>query len=124
MLPNDCELNNGLLMAICIVLLLILPHLLTFLQKITKETKDNEEPMNATLTRSEVLPSSPPADSSQSPSLGSSASVDRIVDENATSSNWRCACEGGFLLPGMLQSLGGAEAVVRMSTGQCYHKKN
>jgi hypothetical protein len=34
--------------------------------------------------------------------------------------NWRCACEGGFLPPGMF---GGAEAVMRMGVGQCYHKK-
>jgi hypothetical protein len=45
------------------------------------------------------------------------------VNDTVSSSNWRCACEGGFLPPGMLQSLGGAEAVVRMSTGQCYHKQ-
>jgi hypothetical protein len=38
----------------------------------------------------------------------------------AMNNNWRCACEGGFLPPGMF---GGAEAVLRMGTGQCYHKK-
>lgn len=38
------------------------------------------------------------------------------------SSEWRCVCETGFLPPGMLQSFGGAEAVLRMSAGQCYHK--
>lgn len=38
----------------------------------------------------------------------------------AMNNNWRCACENGFLPPGML---GGAEAVFRMGTGQCYHKK-
>ena len=38
----------------------------------------------------------------------------------AMNNNWRCACEGGFLPPGML---GGAEAVFRMGTGQCYHKR-
>jgi hypothetical protein len=37
--------------------------------------------------------------------------------------NWRCACEGGFLPPGMLKSFGGAEAVMRLGTGQCYHKQ-
>jgi hypothetical protein len=40
-----------------------------------------------------------------------------------TENQWRCACEGGFLPPGLLQTLGGAEAALRMSTGQCYHKK-
>jgi hypothetical protein len=37
--------------------------------------------------------------------------------------NWRCACEGGFLPPGLLKSFAGAEAVMRMSSGQCYHKQ-
>jgi hypothetical protein len=37
---------------------------------------------------------------------------------------WRCACEGGFLPPGLLQNFSGAEAVLRMSAGRCYHKKN
>ena len=36
-------------------------------------------------------------------------------------SNWRCACEGGFLPPSLLKSFGGAEAVFRMGAGQCYH---
>lgn len=42
-----------------------------------------------------------------------------VAEEN----QWRCACEGGFLPPGMLKSLGGAEAAIRMGTGQCYHKQ-
>ena len=36
---------------------------------------------------------------------------------------WRCACEGGFLPPGMLKTFGGAEAMMRLGTGQCYHKQ-
>jgi hypothetical protein len=41
----------------------------------------------------------------------------------SNTSNWRCACEGGFLPPGLLKTFGSAEAVIRMSTGQCYHKQ-
>jgi hypothetical protein len=37
---------------------------------------------------------------------------------------WRCVCEQGFLPPGMLQSFSGMEAMVRTSTGKCYHKTN
>eukprot|EP00980_Cylindrotheca_fusiformis_P008958 scaffold1912_cov135-Cylindrotheca_fusiformis.AAC.5 len=37
--------------------------------------------------------------------------------------NWRCACEGGFLPPGMLKTFGSAEAMMRLGTGQCYHKQ-
>ena len=42
---------------------------------------------------------------------------------NNTNNQWRCACEGGFLPAGMLQSLGGAEAVFNMGIGSCYHTK-
>jgi hypothetical protein len=35
---------------------------------------------------------------------------------------WRCVCETGFLPPGLLKSFGGMESMIRMSTGQCYHK--
>eukprot|EP00978_Attheya_sp_CCMP212_P047529 scaffold421695_cov71-Attheya_sp.AAC.1 len=45
------------------------------------------------------------------------------TNENESDNNWRCACEGGFLPPGLLKTFGGAEAVFRMSTGQCYHKQ-
>jgi hypothetical protein len=40
--------------------------------------------------------------------------------DNGKNSNWRCACEGGFLPPGIF---GNAEAVLRMGSGQCYHKQ-
>lgn len=39
-----------------------------------------------------------------------------------TNNQWRCACNGGFLPPGLLKSFGSAEAVMRLGTGQCYHK--
>ena len=44
------------------------------------------------------------------------------TEESSPENNWRCACEGGFLPAGMLKSFGGAEAVMRLGTGQCYHK--
>ena len=48
-------------------------------------------------------------------------SVETVRASTTTNSNqWRCACEGGFLPPGMF---GGVEAVMRMGTGQCYHKQ-
>ena len=37
--------------------------------------------------------------------------------------NWRCVCETGFLPPGMLKNFGSAEAMIRLGTGSCYHKK-
>jgi hypothetical protein len=48
---------------------------------------------------------------------------DLVAMNNNNNNNWRCACEGGFLPPGMLKSFGSAEAMVRLGTGQCYHKQ-
>jgi hypothetical protein len=36
---------------------------------------------------------------------------------------WRCVCQEGFLPPGLLKSFGTAEAMVKLGTGQCYHKQ-
>ena len=47
------------------------------------------------------------------------SSADKNNDNNTT---WRCACENGFLPAGLLKNFGGAEAVMRMGMGQCYHK--
>jgi len=68
----------------------------------------------------------PPSDEQPIGSVGGLLTNDETRSEAVTVKNqWRCACETGFLPPGMLgQSLGGAEAVLRMSTGRCYHKKN
>lgn len=41
---------------------------------------------------------------------------------NKEEEEWRCVCETGFLPPGLLKNFGNMEAMVRMSTGQCYHK--
>ena len=43
-------------------------------------------------------------------------------NDNNTNITWRCACENGFLPAGLLKNFGGAEAVMRMGVGQCYHK--
>ncbi|KAI2505149.1 hypothetical protein MHU86_3496 [Fragilaria crotonensis] len=60
------------------------------------------------------LPSANNDDDDDDPVLASGSNSDN---------NWRCACEGGFLPPGLLKSFGGAEAVMRLGTGQCYHQK-
>lgn len=40
------------------------------------------------------------------------------------SNGWRCVCEeGSFLPPALLKTFGSAEAMVRLGTGQCYHKQ-
>ena len=50
---------------------------------------------------------------------GKDTMEDSINDDN----KWRCACENGFLPPGLLKTFGGAEAVMRLGYGQCYHKQ-
>jgi hypothetical protein len=44
----------------------------------------------------------------------------RETGTTRTANNWRCACDGGFLPPGMF---GNMEAVLKMGSGQCYHKQ-
>lgn len=58
------------------------------------------------------------SNSFQNDNKNESGASETISDNN----NWRCACENGFLPPGLLKSFGGMEAMVRMGTGQCYHK--
>jgi hypothetical protein len=41
--------------------------------------------------------------------------------KDSNDNKWRCACTGGFLPPGMF---GNMEAVLKMGTGQCYHKES
>lgn len=75
------------------------------------------------------------------PHLGVTTTVNRSIDTTTTSAttkeitnditsndnnnniNWRCVCETGFLPAGLLKTFGGAESMVRLGTGQCYHKQ-
>lgn len=51
----------------------------------------------------------------------SPAAVDAMkTGKKQINNSWRCACEGGFLPPGMF---GNMEAVLKMGSGQCYHKQ-
>ena len=106
----------------------------------TNETNVSVPPISTSPESSENIINQSAAETTDS-SPGSGAAHDAGSADNVSTSvqtpnmivnnfnqsnnnNWRCACEGGFLPPGMLQSLGGAEAAFRMSTGQCYHKKD
>jgi hypothetical protein len=53
-------------------------------------------------------------------SLDPSPELDEAL---SMASGWKCACKGGFLPPGLLKSFGGAEAVMLLGVGQCYHSK-
>lgn len=46
--------------------------------------------------------------------------------ENTLGTNndtFQCACGQGWIPPGLVKTLGGAEAIFRMGSGQCYHKQ-
>lgn len=82
---------------------------------------ENDKVINADASKSDAEDSSDDANSNKNYN-------ETIVRENKKESEnnefnkWRCACEGGFLPPGMLKSLSGAESIMRLGTGQCYHK--
>jgi hypothetical protein len=60
-----------------------------------------------------------------SPTKPLNAITTSITIENKWRNKWQCACEGGIFLPNsMLKSFNGVEAVFKMGSGQCYHKKN
>jgi hypothetical protein len=134
--PTDHETRrdmSGLLLFVAIIAALLLPHILSYLSTRPKPKMSPDSLPRRSVESVAGDPSLGVAESTAKTStLPMDASATKIGDEKdrkndqaqdtVSSSNWRCACEGGFLPPGMLQSLGGAEAVIRMSTGQCYHK--
>lgn len=91
----------------------------------TGDTKDNDLTSSASEDDTDKPASRKAVESNCD--LVSSEPVDANTEATETptesDNNWRCACEGGFLPPGMLKSFGGAEAVMRLGTGQCYHKQ-
>jgi hypothetical protein len=143
--PTDDETHrdvSGLLLFVAIIAALFLPHILSYLSTRPKPKASSDSLPKRTVERvggdsslvlstsaaSTVQMNSPATEGSNNNSNRKNREVPteitrEQVNDTVSSSNWRCACEGGFLPPGMLQSLGGAEAVVRMSTGQCYHKQ-
>ena len=66
-----------------------------------------------TMTTNDVLPAT----------RYSTSTLNSDADSIPLTVPWRCVCEKGFLPPGMLKSFSSAEAVVRLGTGQCYHKQ-
>lgn len=72
-----------------------------------------------------VTQSSPKESSSgdRNPDQTSKSAGTAKAPDDENNNKWRCACEGGFLPPGLLKTFGGAEAVMRLGSGQCYHKQ-
>ena len=55
-------------------------------------------------------------------SIHNQARVTSGIFDVPDTNKWRCACEGGFLPPGLLKTFGRAESVYKMGVGDCYHK--
>ncbi len=77
----------------------------------------------STTTTSPLVNSNPTSESfAKIKSRGEISTINS--DSNSDKNNWRCACQDGFLPPGLLKSFGGAEAMMRLGMGQCYHKQS
>jgi biopolymer transport protein ExbD len=96
-----------------------------------REIDETDETLNKNQetdeTRNEASANAPETSNTEEATNENSNSTDvtdvtDMFQQNNTN-NWRCACEGGFLPPGMLKSFGSAEAMIRLGTGQCYHKQ-
>lgn len=101
------------------------------MKQVQIDTRGDVAPSDTDASAADEDPSSSDA-SNDTRTKGQTASNDRSKGSNESTSaaealddstQWRCACEGGFLPPGMLKAFGGAEAVMRLGSGQCYHKQ-
>jgi hypothetical protein len=122
------SIDGGLVLAAILISILLLPISVLFLSPAPNKTKDETAVENPVLA------------SEQNPSAITSFGSIPVVDDSGTSiaandvtendksanrsnndsiSSWRCACEGGFLPPGLF---GNMESVLKMGSGQCYHK--
>lgn len=128
------EMDFGSLIASVSLCILALPVVLLYLDLTRKKANSNNnnhadasttdfgdknrliDPIDANETSNNANPSEPTVDAK--------CPIATTPTDDSHLSNWRCACDGGFLPPGLLQNFSGAEAVLRMSAGQCYHKKS
>jgi hypothetical protein len=46
-----------------------------------------------------------------------------VTEEEIPNSRFQCSCAAGFLPRGILKTFGSAEAIMRLGSGQCYHKQ-
>lgn len=89
------------------------------------EQREMEESLNNHKNNNDVASNST-TDTNSVPETNKAEETATVEDSDLfqkSNNNWRCACEGGFLPPGMLKTFGSAEAMMRLGTGQCYHKQ-
>jgi hypothetical protein len=88
------------------------------------ETKDDERTQTLDVATARPSPKADANETTTDPKDDDDKKSDSDDEDLfAMNDKWRCACEGGFLPPGMLKTFGGAEAMMRLGTGQCYHKQ-
>lgn len=72
----------------------------------------------------QIYPSSPPPQMNNDKDamlFCQPINAEKALETN--NNTWKCSCEGGFFSAGMLKTFGSAEAVMRLGSGQCYHKQ-
>jgi hypothetical protein len=92
----------------------------------TTETKDDERTPTLDVATARPTPKADANETTTDPKDDDDDDKKADSDDEdlfAMNDKWRCACEGGFLPPGMLKTFGSAEAMMRLGTGQCYHKQ-
>jgi len=104
--------------------------------KVTKDTSSNEKSImkqeDETMAKNKSN-TSPPSIKTFQPEIKvrcipieSNTTIESKFSTNNSSGNggytWVCNCEKGFLPPGLLKNFGGLESMLKMGSGQCYHK--
>jgi len=116
------ERNSGSWVLLTIFSFVILLVLITFWKFISVPQVKPED----LESENEAIPPNPPSSEEGIPepaeALAENSDPVAITSEG-NNYGYRCACEGSFLPPGLMQSFSGAEAVIRMGAGQCYHKQ-
>lgn len=123
----DASLGSSILFVITSLAAMLIMNMLLVVGSVTSSNSTDGE---TTLLQqgSTKRPTSPNEDVSSvnvdPTSIVDGTDADDPVTVANIDNNWRCACEGGFLPPGLLKSFAGAEAAMRLGTGQCYHQKS
>lgn len=113
---------GGLALAAILLSILLLPISLLFLSPVVRnDAVTMEGPENVTKGPKSTTNQTNVASRSALEDDDSKTSTTTATEnsDDDSSRHWRCACEGGFLPPGLL---GNMESVLKMGAGQCYHK--
>jgi len=109
---------------VCIVSFVFLKRNSGIRKESSAEENNTNDTNDVPERRQQVDQDAPKTDPSRKTSDSDTKKLPPKATTNNDNNNWRCACEGGFLPPGLLKDVfGGAEAAMRLGAGQCYHKQ-